>query len=108
MDKIFDLEILPSAQAEIEEIARLHMALSGLQSARNITDALYDGMEQLTRFPMSGPIVPDEELSIAGYRYLSINKYLMFYRFLGNTIVIYHIVHGATNYPKLFRAWLSE
>ena len=60
------LEILPPAQAELEEIARVHMALSGPQSARNITDRIYDAMEQLTRFPLSGPPVRDDELSTAG------------------------------------------
>ena len=57
MDKSCELEILPPAQAELEEIARVHMALSGPQSARRITDKIYDAMEQLTRFPLSGPPV---------------------------------------------------
>ena len=51
------LDILSPAQAEMEEIARVHMALSGPQSARSITDKIYDAMEQLTRFPLSGPPV---------------------------------------------------
>ena len=37
MDKTYNLDILPPAQAELEEIARVHMALSGVQSARRIT-----------------------------------------------------------------------
>ena len=39
------LDILSPAQAEMEEIARVHMALSGPQSARSITDKIYDAME---------------------------------------------------------------
>ena len=97
------LEILPPAQAELEEIARVHMALSGPQSARSITDRIYDAMEQLTRFPLSGPPVRDDELSTAGYRYILAGKYLMFYRPLGDTVVVYHIAHGATDYPKLLK-----
>ena len=30
-------------------------------------------------------------------------KYLVIYRLLGDTVVVYHIAHGATDYPKLFR-----
>ena len=70
MDKIYNLDILPPAQAELEEIAQIHMGLSGPKSARNITDAIYDAMTQLTRFPLSGPPVPDEQLKAAGYRYI--------------------------------------
>ena len=103
MDNKCNLDILPPAQAELEEIARVHMALSGPQSARNITDRIYDAMDQLTRFPLSGPPVRNDELSAAGYRYILAGKYLMFYRLLGDTVVIYHIAHGASDYPKLLK-----
>ena len=103
MDYRCKLDILPPAQAELEEIARVHMALSGPQSARNITDRSYDAMDQVTRFPLSGPSVRDDELSAAGYRYILAGKYLMFYRLLGDTVVIYHIAHGASDYPKLLK-----
>lgn len=103
MDNRCNLDILPPAQAELEEIARVHMALSGPQSARSITDRIYDAMDQLTRFPLSGPSVRDDELSAAGYRYILAGKYLMFYRLLGDTVVIYHIAHGASDYPKLLK-----
>ena len=103
MDYRCKLDILPPAQAELEEIARVHMALSGPQSARSITDRIYDAMDQLTRFPLSGPPVRDDELSAAGYRYILAGKYLMFYRLLGDTVVIYHIAHGASDYPKLLK-----
>ena len=106
MDKTYKLDILSPAQAELEEIAQVHMALSGPNSARNITDGIYHAMEQLTRFPLSGPSIPDDELIFAGYRYILASKYLIVYRLLGDTVVIYHIVHGATNYPKLLKTLL--
>ena len=106
MDRTYKLDILTPAQAELEEIARVHMALSGPKSARSITDAIYHAMEQLTHFPMSGPPLPDEQPRSAGYRYILANKYLIVYRFLGDTIVVYHIVHGATDYPKLLKTLL--
>ena len=103
MDRTYKLDILPPAQVELEEIARIHLALSGPKSARDITDKIYTAMDQLTRFPLSGPAIRDEQLSAAGYRYISAGKYLIFYRQLGDTVVIYHIAHGATDYPKLFK-----
>lgn len=103
MDRKNKVEILPPAQAELEEIARVHMALSGPNSARKITGAMYEAMEQLTRFPMSGPMVQDEQLGAAGYRYILVKKYLIFYRVMGDTVFIYHIAHGATDYPSFLR-----
>ena len=103
MEKIWKIEILPPAQAELEEIARIHMALSGPASARKITDQIYAAMEQLKYFPLSGPVIRDGELRAGGYRYILAEKYLLIYRLLGDTVVIYHIAHGAADYPRLFR-----
>lgn len=101
------LEILSPAQGELEEIAQVHLSLSGPNSARGITDKIYDAMEQLTQFPLFGPPVRDEQLNLAGYRYVLAGKNLIIYRVLGDTVVVYHIVHGAADYPKLFKAFLS-
>lgn len=106
MERSYKLDILPPAQAELEEIARVYMVLSGLNSARGITDKIYAAMEQLTIFPLSGPPVRDDQLSAAGYRYILAEKYLIFYRLFGDTVVIYHIAHGATDYPKLLKTHL--
>ena len=103
MDRILNLEILPPAQGELEEIARIHMALSGPNSARKMTDRIFDAMEQLTRFPLSGPPIRDKELRAAGYRCVLAGKYIIIYRILGESMVVYHIAHGAADYPKLFR-----
>jgi len=103
MDRSYKLDILPPAQAELEEIARIHMALSGPKSARGITDEIYAAMDQLTMFPLSGPPVHDEQLSAIGYRYTLAGKYLIFYRPFVDTVVIYHIAHGSTDYPKLLK-----
>lgn len=102
-EKRYALIILPPAQLELEEIALLHKNLSGPVSARAITDALYDAMERLTRFPLSAPTVRDPELRRIGYRYVIVKDHLMFYRLIGDTVYVYHIVHGKTDYPALLR-----
>lgn len=105
MDRIYNLVILMPAQAEPEEIARLHTALSGPKYARRTTDHIYEALDRLTRFPLFGSVVPDVELSSAGYRFIRLDKYLIIYRFFEKTVVVYHIPHGATDYPKLFRGF---
>lgn len=103
MEQRHEVIFLPPAQTELEEITRVHMALAGPRSARKITDAVFDALEQLARFPLSGPMVQDEQLSAAGYRYILVEKYLVFYRVMGDTVFVYHIAHGATDYPSSLR-----
>lgn len=102
-EKTYKLEILTPAQTELEEIARVHMALSGPQSARRVTDQIYHAMEQLTRFPLSGPVIQDDELRTVGFRYILAEPYLIFYRFSEGVVIVFHIAHGTTDYPKLFK-----
>ena len=102
-EKVFDMRILPPAQYELEEIALLHKTLSGPESARKITDEMFSAMERLTRFPLSAPLIRDVELRRLGYRYVVVKHYLMFYRLIGDTVYVYHIVHGRTDYPTLLR-----
>ena len=47
------IEILESAQRELEAIAELHMNLVGPNSARKITDRILDSLSRLERFPLS-------------------------------------------------------
>ena len=104
MAKIYRIEILPTAQAELEEITHIHLALSGPSSASGIVDKICGAMERLKYYPLSGRPARDEQLRALGYRYVLADKYMLFYRMLGDAAVIYHIAHGAADYPKLFKS----
>jgi toxin ParE1/3/4 len=101
---MYRLEILTPAQRELEEIARVHFELVGPVSARNITDKIYASLERLTRFPLSGSLPPDRQIREAGYRYVISGKYICVYRLVGNTVYVYHIVYGPTDYPQLLKS----
>lgn len=103
-----DLVFLESAQRELEEIARLHMNLAGPGSARNITNLILDTLSRLEMFPRSGHIPRDKELRGGGYRYVIAGKYICVYRVVAETVYVYHIAHGASNYPTLFKRLLRE
>ena len=102
------LVILEPAQRELEEIALLHLNLSGPNSARNITNLLFDKLERLEQFPLSGHIPKDKWLARENYRYVIAGKYIAVYRLIENTVYVYHIAHGASNYPSLFKRLLKE
>ncbi len=103
-----ELIILDSAQRELEGIAQLHLRLVGPDSARNITDLIYGTLSRLEMFPLSGHIPQDKELRSSGYRYVIAGKYICIYRIIGDTVYVYHIAHGASNYPGLFKRLLKE
>lgn len=103
---LFPVQILDPAQSELEEIAHLYMALAGPDSARKITDKIFEAMDRLSSFPLSGPCIRDKELRVFGYRYVVVDKYIVIYRFINRTVVIYHIFDGRSDYPALFRSEL--
>lgn len=107
-EKTYAVQILDPAQSELEEIAQLYLSLVGVQSARKITDKIYDTLEQLTRFPLSGPAMRESELRKLGYRFIVVEKYIIIYRLIGNTVFVYHIFDGRSDYPSLFRSELFK
>lgn len=102
------LIILEPAQRELEEIAQLHLNLVGSNSARNITNLILDTLSRLEMFPLSGHIPQDRDLRNGGYRYVIAGKYICVYRPIAETVFVYHIAHGASNYPSLFKRLLKE
>lgn len=103
-----ELILLEPAQRELEEIAQLHMNLVGPNSARNITNLILDTLSRLETFPLSGHIPRDKELRSGGYRYVIASKYICVYRLIAETVYVYHIAHGASNYPSLFKRLLRD
>ena len=101
-----DIRILDPAQAELEDIAELYLSLAGAASARKITDGIYDALEQLRRFPLSGARMRDAELRGLGYRFLVVEKFILIYRLIDGTVFVYHIFDGRSDYPTLFRSEL--
>lgn len=102
------LVLLEPAQRELEEIARLHMNLVGPNSARKITNKVFDSLSRLELFPLFGSLPRDKELLRDGYRYVIAGKYICAYKLIGETVYVYHIAHGAGNYPLLFKRLLRD
>lgn len=100
--------ILEPAQKELKEIAELHLCLVGPNSARKITDLIWDTLSRLESFPLSRHIPRDKELRGSGYRFVIAGKYICVYRLIAQTVFVYHIAHGASNYPKLFKMLREE
>ena len=104
------LIIIEPAQRELEEIALTHLHLVGPDYARKITDLIYDTLGRLELFPLSGHPPHDRWLERENYRYVIAGKYIAIYRYIEaeDTVYVYHIAHGARNYPVLFKRLLKE
>ena len=50
----------------------------------------------------------ETELRNLGYRFLVAEKYIMIYRLIGDTVFVYHIFDGRSDYPTLFRSELFK
>lgn len=84
-------------------IADYHLQMVGAVSAEKITDRILDTLEKLAEFPLMGPLHSDEFLARMEYRKVLCDDYVCVYKLIDYTVFIYRIVHGATDYPKLFR-----
>lgn len=100
------LVILESAQMDLEGIAQLHMNLAGPHSARKITDSIYHSLSRLEQFPLSGFTPDDRKLRNEGYRLVISEKYICIYQPVADNVFVYHIAHGASDYPVLFKRLL--
>ena len=99
----YKLAILTPAQRELEEIARVYLELAGADSARRITDQIFDSLERLKIYPLSGSLPRDRWLREAGYRLIISGKFIVAYRLMGDTVFVYHVAHGASDYPSLVK-----
>ena len=99
----FKLAILTPAQRELEEIARVNLELAGADSARKITGQILDSLERLKTYPLSGSVPRDRWLREAGYRLVISGKFIAVYRLIERTVYVYHIAHGASDYPTLLK-----
>ena len=59
---------------------------------------------RLQDFPLLGPLHPDPELAALGYRKLVLTKtYVAVYRVIDDTVTVYRVVNGKTDYSKLLK-----
>ena len=98
----YRLVYLAAADADILEIVKFHVDRVGAASARKIYGTIREEIDRLGEFPMLGPIHPDPELALLGYRKLVLNKtYVAIYKMIDDVVTIYRVVNGAIDYPKL-------
>lgn len=99
-----NLEYLAPAVSDFEEIVKYHITQVGAPYARKIYTTMESGINRLSEFPLLGQTHPDPLLASQGFRKLVLtDTYVAIYKIIGNTVYVYRIVNGKTDYPKLLK-----
>ena len=96
--------LLTEARLQLRDIAMIHKAKVGPQSAKKVTDKILKALHHLEDFPLLGVEPRSERLAKAGYRMLIAGDYLCFYQIQGDVVYVALIVHGSVDYVR----WLLE
>ena len=63
-----------------------------------------DAIDRLADYPLLGQTQPDPILAGNGFRKLVLTKtYAAVYKIINDTVYIYRIVNGRTDYPRLLK-----
>ena len=98
----YDVRFLQEALEDLEEIV-LYIIQDSRQAALHMYDEIIEKANSLAALPKRGRLVPDKKMAAAGYRMLSIEPYVLFYRIVELNVFIYRVLHGAANYPMLYK-----
>lgn len=96
----FQIRLLKIAEEDFTEIVSF-IADENPTAAEAIADKIEKNLELLSENPKLGRIPRDEEIRNLGYRYVIVQKSIIFYTIEERTIFIHRILHGARNYKSL-------
>jgi len=96
----YRVKIYPAAEQDLTDIVDYLNTLSS-GAALRIYDAITEEIAGLSRMPERCPRPKDLALSAKGYRYLIVEKYLVFYVVDGDTVQIRRILYARRNYSSL-------
>ena len=98
------LEYLAPAVSDMEEIVKFHITNVDVPSARKIYATMEAPIGRLSDYPLMGQTHPDPLLAAQGFRKLVLTStYVAIYKIIDNTVYIYRVVNGKTNYPRLLK-----
>lgn len=99
----YKVELLLAAWQDIDKVSDFHLKMVGTASAKRVTDKILDTLEKLAEHPYMGAQHPDPELARREYRKVICGDYVCVYKVVGQSIYVYRIVNGRTDYPRLLK-----
>jgi addiction module RelE/StbE family toxin len=96
----YNVKIYPAAKQDLLDIVDYLNTLSA-DAALRYYDLLTEQIASLSNMPERCPRPKNLALAAKGYRYLVVEKYLVFYVVVGNTVQIRRIIYGRRDYTSL-------
>lgn len=95
------IKYAPAAVDDMDEIFS-YISKENVTTAEIMLEKISNGIARLGELPNMGSILSDEEYTLVqrGYRFIVVQPYLIFYRIIDNTVVIYRILHGRRDYLR--------
>ncbi len=96
----YHVRLLRVAEDDFSEIVD-YVAAERPSAATVLVMKIERDLKLLSKNPYLGRIPKEDELRAAGYRFLVVEEYLIFYTIEGETIYVHRILHGARDYLNL-------
>ena len=96
----YKIRLLKIAEEDFTEIMEF-VAADNPTAADKLAKKIESNLELLSENPLLERIPRDKEIRSLGYRFLIIQRYLMFYTIENKTIYIHRILHGSRNYKSV-------
>jgi toxin ParE1/3/4 len=94
------VRLLKIAEQDLQDIVSF-VAADNVSAAISLAERVECDLQRLGPHPYLGKTPNDERLVALGYRVLTIDNYLVFYKVRGKTVLIHRILHGARDIPSL-------
>jgi len=96
----YSLRLLRIAEDDLTEIVT-YIAADQPSAAEALASKIEKNLALLSKHPYLGRIPKEEDLASLGYRYLVVDRYLVFYTIEEATVLVHRILHGARDYLRL-------
>lgn len=93
------VKLLPAAEEDVEEIYD-YLFIENPFYAEDFLNKFYKSIKKLQRFPKIGKLTEVFNLNRAGYRYIIMDNYHIYYKIEENIVYIYRIIHSAREHLK--------
>lgn len=101
--KTYQVEFLEPSAAELREIEAYYTAEFSSRSGKKIAGKIIKAVRKLKKYPYSGLMIRDKELSKQGYRTIFVDSFVVVYRLIEDVVFIYHVASTQTEYTLLFK-----
>lgn len=96
----YTLRLLPVAEEDLTEIIT-YIAVHNISAAEELMTRIERALTALLKHPHLGRIPGELDLAQRGYRFLTVDNYLLFYKIGQKIIFVHRIIHGARDYMGL-------